>query len=401
MKWKVGIYARVSRDSEYSDSDSIDNQLSLVRRYCINNNFDIVETYIDDGYSGTNFYRPGFGKMLNDAREGIINCIMVKDLSRFGRNMGWVQVYLSDLFPKLKVRFISINDNIDSNDCEEYYDELNVKLIAMMYEHYAIEGSKKVKQIKHMQQLSGQYIGVSAPYGYLKDPMDNHKLIIDKYASEVIKKIFKMTLELKSKNEIVDELNKEGIYPPSKYKAEVIKVTSESTKVSSKWTTEMIRQILNNEVYIGNMVQGKVTKPRRKSNKRVKTKKEDWIIVENIHEPIISKDDFESVQRILNYSSVMLNSDDIVLRYLKCPDCGSKFYKKKTKYNEYYYCNNYRKKECTNHSIVKTMLEGIVLEDLKSRINKDIKELTKELVESTINVIYVYNNGKVEIDYKG
>ena len=159
----------------------------------------------------------------------------------------------------------------------------------------------------------------------------------------------------------------------------------------------MIRQILNNEVYIGNMVQGKVTKPRRKSNKRVKTKKEDWIIVKNTHEPIISRDDFEFVQRILNYSSVMLKSDDILLRYLKCPECGSKFYKKKTKYNEYYYCNNYRKKECTNYSVIKVMLEGIVLEDLKSRINKDIKELTKELVESTINVIYVYDNGKVEI----
>ena len=400
MKWRVGAYTRGSRDSEYSESNSIDNQLLLIRRYCINNKLDIVETYIDDGYSGTNFNRPGFCKMLNDAREGIINCIIVKDLSRFGRNMGWTQIYLSDLLPELKVRFISINDNIDSNDREEYYDELDVKFTAMMYEYYAIEGSKKVKQIKHMQQLSGQYIGVSAPYGYLKDSKDNHKLIIDKYAAEIIKKIFKMTLELKSKNEIVDELNKAGIYPPSKYKAEVIKVTSEATKVSSKWTTEMIRQILNSEVYIGNMVQGKVTKPRRKSNKRVKTKKEDWIIVENTHEPIISKDDFETVQRILNYSLIMLKSDDLLLRYLKCPDCGSKFYKKKTKYNEYYYCNNYRKKECTNHSIVKSMLEGMVLEDLKNRINKDIKELTKELVESTVNVIYVYDNGKVEIDYK-
>ena len=400
MKWRVGVYTRVSRDSEYSESNSIDNQLSIIRRYCVTNNLDIVETYIDDGYSGTNFNRPGFCKMLNDAREGIINCIIVKDLSRFGRNMGWTQIYLSDLLPELKVRFISINDNIDSNDREEYYDELDVKFTAMMYEYYAIEGSKKVKQIKHMQQLSGQYIGVSAPYGYLKDSKDNHKLIIDKYSAEIIKKIFKMTLELKSKNEIVDELNRAGIYPPSKYKAEVIKVTSEATKVSSKWTTEMIRQILNNEVYIGNMVQGKVTKPRRKSNKRVKTKKEDWIIVENTHEQIISKEDFETVQRILNYSPLMLKTDDLLLRYLKCHNCGSKFYKKKTKYNKYYYCNNYRKKECTNHSIIKSVLEGIVLEDLKSRINKDIKELTKELVESNINVIYVYDNGKVELEYK-
>ena len=400
MKWRVGAYTRVSRDSEYSESYSIDNQLSFINRYCIKNNLEIVETYIDDGYSGTNFNRPGFCKMLKDSREGIINCVIVKDLSRFGRNLGWTQVYLSELLPELKVIFISIIDNIDSNDQEEYYDELDVKFTAMIYEYYAIEGSKKVKQIKHMQQLNGQYIGVSAPYGYLKDPNDNHKLIVDKYASEIIKKIFKMTLELKSKNELVDVLNKEGIYPSSKYKAEVIKVTSKSTKQSSKWTTEMIREILNNEVYIGNMVQGKVTKPRRKSNKRVKIKKEDWIIVENTHEPIISKDDFESVQRILNYSPVMLKSDDLLLKYLKCPDCGSKFYKKKTKYNEYYYCNNYRKKECTNHLIVKTMLEGIVLEDLKSRLNNDIKELTKELVEQNISVIYVYNNGEVELECK-
>lgn len=118
----------------------------------------------------------------------------------------------------------------------------------------------------------------------------------------------------------------------------------------------MIREILNNEVYVGNMVQGKVIKPRRKSNKRIETKKEDWVVVENTHEPIISKDDFETVQRISNYSSILLKSDDVLLRYLKCSDCGSKFYKKKIKYNEYYYCNNYRKKEWTNHLIVKSML---------------------------------------------
>ncbi|MBQ7140517.1 MAG: recombinase family protein [Bacilli bacterium] len=164
----------------------------------------------------------------------------------------------------------------------------------------------------------------------------------------------------------------------------------------------MIREILTNEVYIGNMCQGKIKKPIRRLDKRVKTKKEDWILVENTHEPIISKNDFETVKRMLEYSPTMLKSDDILLRYLKCPDCGSKFYKRKAKYNEYYYCNNYyRNKKCSSsHSIVKSMLEGIVLEDLKHRLNKDVKELTKELVEQNINKIYVYENGKVEIDYK-
>lgn len=163
----------------------------------------------------------------------------------------------------------------------------------------------------------------------------------------------------------------------------------------------MIRKILTNEVYIGNMYQGKVKKPVRRLNKRVKTKKEDWILVENTHEPIISKSDFETVQRMLEYSPTMLKSDDILLKYLKCPDCGGKFYKRKTKYNEYYYCNNYyRTKKCSSsHSIIRSMLEGIVLDNLKDRLNKGIKELTKDLVEQNINQIYVYENGKVEIYY--
>ena len=211
-----------------------------------------------------------------------------------------------------------------------------------------------------------------------------------------------MTLECKSRKEIADRLNDECILPPSRYKAEVIKVTSLSTKIAKKWQPNMIREILKNEFYIGNMVEGKVRKPTRRLNKLVKVSKDDWIVVKNTHEAIIDKNDFYTVQRILKYTPTMLNSNDVLLRYLKCPECGGKFYKRKAKYNEYYYCNNYyRTKQCNNsNSIVKSMIEGLVLEDLKRRMNKDIKGLTIETVEQNINQIYVYDSGKVEIDYK-
>lgn len=363
----VGAYVRVSRDSEYSEFDSLENQLSIINNYCKDNNLKVVNKYVDDGYTGTNFDRPSFNKMLEDIKDKKINCIIVKDLSRFGRNLGWTEIYLNEIFTELDVRFISVIDKIDSTKYDEFNDGLQVKLLAMMYEHYAIEGSKKIRQLKHMQQLRGDYIGVSAPYGYLKDPEDNHKLIIDEYAANIVKRIFTMTLELKSRNEISDILNKEGVYPPSKYKAEVIKVTSEKTKISSEWNSNMIREILKNQVYIGNMVQGKISKPRRKSDKRIKNNQKDWIVIENTHEPIISKDDFNTVQNILNYSKAILEDNDILLRYLKCHECGNSFYKNKSKSNIYYRCYGYRKRNCSSHSNNKAILEGIVLEKIKEK----------------------------------
>lgn len=400
-KTLVGAYIRLSRDSNYSDSNSIGNQCTIIEEYCKHCNLNIVDYYIDDGYTGTNFDRPAFKRLFSDIDNKKINCIIVKDLSRFGRNSGWVQVYLDELLPMIGVRFISINDRLDSATTN-ISDSMEAKFLSFAYEYHAMESSKKIRQLKKLQQKNGEYIGIAAPYGYIKNPEDKHKLIIDEYAASIVKRIFEMTVELKSRNEIAEILNDEGVFPPSKYKAEVIKVTSKATRISSKWTPNMVREILKNEVYIGNMVQGKLTKPQRKLKMRVKTKKDDWIIVENTHEAIITKEDFNMVQEILNYSPVMLNSDDILLKYLKCPNCGSKFYKKKTNYNEYYYCNNYyRTKKCSSsHSIIKSMLEEIVLNDLKSRINKDIKELTKELVESNISVIYVYDNGRVEIECK-
>ena len=265
--------------------------------------------------------------------------------------------------------------------------------------NYAIEAFEKVTTIKRMQQKNGDYLGVSAPYGYIKDPNDGHKVLIDNYASNIVKRIFDMTLECKSRNEIVDILNNECVLPPSKYKAEIIKVTSLSTKIAEKWQPNMIREILKNEFYIGNMAQGKVRKPTRRLNKLVKVSKEDWIVVENTHEAIIDKNDFDTVQRILEFSPNMLKQDDLLLKYLKCHDCGSVFHKKKGKYNDYYYCKNYyRNKKCTKHIVIKSILEEMVLEELKKTHN--VLQLNDKTLKKYIEIIYITESGEIKIAYK-
>lgn len=402
MKYKVAAYIRLSKDDNYTESDSINNQKNIIKKYIdTKDNLELVDYYIDNGYTGTNFDRPAFVKMCLDIVNNKINCVIVKDLSRFGRNMGWMKIYLGETFPEYNIRFISINDNLDSQTNPNYTDELDFSLHALIYEQYSIDISKKVKSVKHMQQSRGDFIGVSAPYGYIKDSNDCHKVLIDDYASKIVKRIFDMTLECKSRKEIADRLNDECILPPSKYKAEIIKVTSLSTKIAEKWQPNMIREILKNEFYIGNMAQGKVRKPTRRLNKLIKVSKEDWIVVENTHKAIINKNDFETVQRILEFSSALLNSNEMLLMYLKCPDCNGIFHKKKTKYNEYYYCNTYyRNKGCSKHSVIKSVLEEMVLEDLKEKIDQNMKYLTKDILKKYVKDIYIFENGKIKIQYK-
>ena len=402
MKYKVAAYIRLSKDDNYTESDSINNQKNIIKKYIdTKDNLELVDYYIDNGYTGTNFDRPAFVKMCLDIVNNKINCVIVKDLSRFGRNMGWMKIYLGETFPEYNIRFISINDNLDSQTNPNYTDELDFSLHALIYEQYSIDISKKIKSVKHMQQSRGDFIGVSAPYGYIKDSNDCHKVLIDDYASKIVKRIFDMTLECKSRKEIADRLNDECILPPSKYKAEIIKVTSLSTKIAEKWQPNMIREILKNEFYIGNMAQGKVRKPTRRLNKLIKVSKEDWIVVENTHKAIINKNDFETVQRILEFSSALLNSNEMLLMYLKCPDCNGIFHKKKTKYNEYYYCNTYyRNKGCSKHSVIKSVLEEMVLEALKEKSNQNIRHLTKDILKKYVKDIYVFENGEIKIQYK-
>lgn len=401
-KYKVGAYIRLSRDDKYSESDSIENQKIIIDQYVSeHDDFEIVDYYIDNGFSGANFDRPEFVQLCFDIAKKKINCVIVKDLSRFGRDSGWCKVYLSESFPEYNVRFISINDKLDNYDNPNFTDDLGFSLLNVVYEHYAVDISQKVSAVKHMQQEKGDFIGVSAPYGYLKDPKDCHKFIIDKYAAKIVKRIFNLTLKCKSRSEIADILNKEGVLPPSKYKCEVTEVTSQYTYISDEWNNDMVGNILRNETYTGKLIQGKFRKPVRKRSKLVRVNKDEWKIVENHHKAIIDKDTFDMVQNMINFVHVEEQEDEILLSKLECAECQSGFYRKKSKSYYYYVCKSkYRKTGCNMQPIRKDILENIVLIDMNDKYKQGNNKLNKEIVDKYINVIKIYDTNKVEIVYK-
>ena len=401
-KYKVGAYIRLSRDDKYSESDSIDNQKIIIDQYVNeHDDFEIVDYYIDNGFSGANFDRPEFVQLCFDIAKKKINCVIVKDLSRFGRDSGWCKVYLSESFPEYNVRFISINDKLDNYDNPNFTDDLGFSLLNVVYEHYAVDISQKVLAVKHMQQEKGDFIGVSAPYGYLKDPKDCHKFIIDKYAANIVKRIFNLTLKCKSKSEIADTLNREGVLPPSKYKCEVTEVTSQYTYISDEWNNDMVANILRNETYTGKLIQGRFRKPVRKRSKLVRVNKDEWKVVENHHKAIIDKDTFNTVQNMINFVHVREQEDEFLLSKLECTKCQSGFYRKKSKNYYYYVCKSkYRKTGCNMRPIRKDILENIVLMDMNDKFKRDNNKLSKEIVDKYINVIKIYDTNKVEVVYK-
>lgn len=401
-KYKVGAYIRLSKDDKYSESDSIENQKKIINDYIKEHGeFELFDYYIDNGYTGTNFDRPNFVRLCFDITKRKINCIIVKDLSRFGRDSAWCKIYLSESFPEYNVRFIAINDKLDNINNPNFTDELEFSLLNLVYEQYAVDISKKVSSVKHMQQEKGDFIGVSAPYGYLKDPNDCHKFIVDEYAANIVRKIFDMTLECKSKNEIADILNKEKILTPSLYKSNVIKVTSKNTIKANKWNSEMINKILKNDTYIGTLIQGKYKKPIRKQKKMIKTNIDEWKICKNHHEPIIDKDKFDTVQKILNFSHIVQDENEYLISKMKCTLCGSGFYRKKSKGYYYYICKSrYRKLGCDLNPIRKDMLENMVLVDLKDKYKLKNKSLSKDLVDTYIDSIEISNPNNIKIIYK-
>ncbi len=402
MKYKVAAYVRLSKDDKYTESNSINNQKNVIKEYINNNSdLDLVDYYVDNGYSGTNFNRPSFATMCLDIVKKKINCVIVKDMSRFGRDYGWIKVYLGETFPEHNIRFISISDNLDSIKNENYTDSLEFALLNIAYEHYTIDISEKVSAVKHMQQNKGDFIGVSAPYGYLKDPNDCHKFIIDDYAANIVKEIFYMILEGKSKKEITNILNKENVLTPSKYKSEVTKVTSEKTIQSNSWNNHMVNEILKNETYIGTLIQGKSRKQSRKTKKMIKTDQIDWKICENHHNPIVDKETFEMVQKILKFSQIIQEENELLISKLVCGECSSDCYRRKAKGILYYWCkSSFRKIGCNLKAVRKDALENMILRDINSNQKKDFKILTKDIINKYVDKIELYNNGKIAVTYK-
>lgn len=374
----VAVYIRLSReDGDKAESESVENQKKLICNFIKGKDeFVLYDIYIDDGFTGTNFNRPSFQRMIADIDAGKVNCVIVKDLSRFGRDYIDTGRYLERYFPDNEVRFISITDNIDS--FKQSYDML-MPIKNIFNEQYARDISKKVHASMTTKQKNGEFIGAFACYGYKKSPTDKNKLIVDEYAAEVIRKIFRLYIAGHGKIRIASILNEEGIVCPSEYK----KLNGENyrncnrLKSTSYWTYSTIDRILQNQMYIGNMVQGKTI---QKMRGRAKPQdKENWIIVKGTHEPVIDDETWNQAQNLLKRRTrnLDLNSNmSIFAGFLKCGDCGRALVRKNgtSEHGTHtinYYCGTYvrsGRQFCTPHPMPYSVLERIIMDDLKTII---------------------------------
>lgn len=391
MKNIACMYLRLSReDGDSSESNSILNQRQIIKSYAKENDIKLSYEYVDDGYSGSNFDRPHFKNMINDLNKGKFNIIIVKDLSRFGRDYIESGKYLQKIFPEKGVRFISVNDNYDSENADMSDTHLILPIRNFINDSYCRDISMKVKSSKEVKRKNGEFIGAFAPFGYKKDDKDKHKLVIDKEVSHIIERIFNMKIEGYSSKAIADFLNSIGTITPSKHKENNGDNFNTGFVVkNAKWDAKMINRIISNKVYIGVLEQGKTTKLNYKSKKEIDVSKEDWIVIQNAHEPIISKSIYLLANKML-LRDVKQSKDKpcILSGMLYCKDCGSPMVRRKVKakdgYNIFYICSEYNNTgDCSRHSIKEEYIIKATIHALNDYLSK-YNELLEKV--STIDV---------------
>ena len=304
-KYQAISYTRLSYTNDKdNESNSISNQKMLIREFVKkHSDIEIVSEKVD-GYTGVLFERPAFQEMLQDIETGKIQCFIVKDLSRLGRNYIDTGYYIQSYFPAYKVRFIALNENFDTE--KEDSNNILLPVLNMINESYALDTSKKIKEQATRDRKAGKFIGARPPYGYKKSPDDCHKLMVDEETAPIVKQIFQWVLEDVSLEKIALMLNEAGVLTPSFYSKEKGLISSKKLIGQGYWNTFTIIHIIENETYTGDMVQGKSTKIGKK---QVRTDKKDWIIVKNTHEPIISKETFEKAYRKLDCKD-FINSEE-------------------------------------------------------------------------------------------
>lgn len=382
---KAACYLRLSReDGDKSESDSISNQRSLINDF-VNQKTGIklIKEYVDDGYSGTNFDRPSFKRMMEDVKAGKINCIIVKDLSRLGRNYIETGRYLERIFPFIGVRFISVLDRYDSADESNDADQIIIPFKNLINDSYCRDISTKIRSQLDVKRKSGKFIGSFACYGYCKDPKDNNHLIVDPVAADIVRQIFQMKLDGFNSQRIADALNAMGVLPPAEYKRSNGLNYDSGFRIGSGvgWSPTSVNRILANEIYIGTMVQGTNRKISYKIKQTRAVPKEDWIRVENTHEPIVSKEIFEEVQRLLLFDTRTSPDEDAVYLFsglVVCGDCWQNMVRRRVskggKKYSYFHCSTYKSgKGCSSHLFSAKQLEEIVTETVQKQISLFLK----------------------------
>ena len=389
---KACIYLRLSRDDgDNVESNSIINQRSLLRDYARKHDITILEEFVDDGISGLTFNRPDFTRMMTMVDEKMIDTILVKDLSRFGRDYIETGKYIQRIFPTMGVRFISVNDHYDSLTADTNETHLVIPIKSLINDSYCRDISMKVRSTQKAKRQKGEFIGAFAPYGYRKDKNQRNHLVVDEAVRPIIEKIFSLKLEGYSSNAIANYLNHIGANTPGQYK----KANQENFKgfysYVHKWDTKMVNRILTNRVYVGDLEQGKHTKLNYKSQRLVQVNPEDWIRVADTHEKIISESTFEIANNLL-LRDVKHGKDkpNIFAGLLFCGACKAQMLQRKNRYKGkasiQYICSTYNKGQgCSRHAIKYEILLEVVSTlvrqhlDWKSRlIEHSPKYLDKE-----------------------
>ena len=403
-QYDTALYLRLSKEDgdvasgSKNESNSIANQKSLIMDYLQSRpEFRVVSIREDDGFSGTDFNRPAFQAMMEDVKKGVINCIIVKDLSRFGRNYIEVGRYLEKLFPMLGIRFIAVNDNYDSLEADTAHD-IVVPFKNLINDSYCRDLSVKIRSHLAIKRKNGEFIGAFACYGYLKDENNRNQLVVDTYAGQVVKDIFRMKINGMSQYRIADALNEQGILSPMEYKKYLGSHFESSFKVNPKavWTAKAVTRILTNEVYTGVLVQGKQTTPNHKVKVRQEVDETDWIRVENAHESLIDRVLFDIVQNLMGRDTRTSPNETQVFPLsglVYCGDCGHPMVRKISRYTKkekadtaqtygYFLCSEKcGKGGCSWHRISENDLMGAVLGAVNLHIQKvlDVREALKQI----------------------
>ena len=379
----VAVYLRLSRDdidsSTKAESNSISSQREMIRSYVREHeDMELFDIYVDDGYSGANFDRPEFKRMMADIEAGNVNCVIVKDLSRLGRDYIEAGRLIQKTFPAFHVRFIALTDNFDSQTADNSTKSLVVPVKNFINDSYCRDISQKVKSSQRTKREQGKFIGAFAVYGYRKSEEDKNKLCPDEYAAQIVRNIFAWKLEGMSAQAIALRLDGLGVLSPLEYKKSLGEhySTSFRTNITAKWSAVAVNRILTNEVYTGVMVQGKSGKVNHKVKKTVEKPKEEWVRVEGTHEAIIAREDFEIVQELLKVD-IRAKADGtcshLFSGLLFCGDCKEPMYRRVNRYKGvskvYFICpTRNRGQGCTRHSIPEEELKEIVFQTLQTHI---------------------------------
>lgn len=391
---RAAIYVRLSVEDTHTHSVSIETQQMIIARYLEQYpEISVYDTYIDNGATGTNFHRPGFQQMLSDIEAGHVNCVIVKDLSRLGRNTIDTGYYIEQYFRIRSIRFIAVNENFDTANPEDAHSGIIIPLRNMINEAYAFDIGRKIRAQQRQAMKDGKFIGARTPYGYLKAEDDCHQLIIDPVAAVVVQRMFRWASEGAGLNTIAVRLNEAGVLTPSHYKKMQGKITHENLLGSGKWQTRTVGVILRSEVYTGDLVQGQT---KTVDHRQVKADAEEWTVVRDTHEAIISREQFAAVQEILNQTAsraktreVKAYTPNLLKGKVFCAHCGGSLHRqrnirKKSDDVYFYHClsrSRISKDACPGVTIREDALLDMLADMLQDALDTALGQYTLSLAE--------------------